>query len=307
MEINQKQQPKKQETQSRKRIVVVLGVILIVVLGAGFVYQLIKSIDLEGQNELTQQQLDQAYNDLDSMSNELDTRILKIAQLGGEIDTLLQIKNQLEEEKKAFRQKAYRQINDLQGRVDGYKELLLAQDKEIERLKQVNEELLEENTELKDETNALNESIKDLNESRSQLEEKVAKASQLKIDGMKILAVNESGREREGEFKNRHIAHLKIQFDVLENKVAPIEGKEILVKVTDPKNQVIFDVATGSGTFVFEGRESFFTIKKEILYDRNTQSLTFLYDKGSEYDLGEHKVEVYTEDYKMGEGKFIVK
>lgn len=305
MEINQKQQPKKEGGKSKALIVI--GIILMIGLTAGFIYQLVKSINLEEQNEVTQQQLDQAYDELDSMSNELDARILKIAQLGGEIDTLLTIKNQLEEEKKAFRKKAYKQINELQGKVDGYKELLLAQDKEIERLKKMNEELLEENTELKDEANALNESIRDLNKSRSELEQKVAKASQLKIDGMKIFAVNESNKEREGEFKNRHIAHLKVQFDVLENKVAPIEGKDILIKITDPGNQVLFDVATGSGTFVFEGREHFYTAKKEILYDRNTQSLTFIYNKGSEYDLGKHKVEVYTEDYKMGEGSFVVK
>lgn len=305
MEINQKQQPKKEGGKSKALVVV--GIILMIGLTAGFIYQLVKSIDLEEQNEVTQQQLDKAYDELDSMSNELDSRILKIAQLGGEIDTLLTIKNQLEEEKKAFRKRAYKQINELQGKVDGYKELLVAQDKEIERLKKMNEELLEENTELKDEANALNESIRDLNKSRSELEQKVAKASQLKIDGMKILAVNENNKEREGEFKNRHIAHLKIQFDVLENKVAPIEGKDILIKITDPGNQVIFDVATGSGTFVFDGRENFYTAKKEILYDRNTQSLVFIYNKGSEYDLGKHRVEVYTDDYKMGEGSFLVK
>lgn len=70
---------------------------------------------------------------------------------------------------------------------------------------------------------------------------------------------------------------------------------------------MIFDVASGSGTFMFENRESFYTAKKEILYDRNTQSLTYLYQKGSDYAVGSYKVEVYTEDYKMGEGNFIVK
>ncbi|UXP31714.1 chromosome segregation protein SMC [Reichenbachiella agarivorans] len=307
MEINQKQQPKKQEAQSRKRVFIILVALVILALSVGFVYQLLQSLDLEEKNESTQQQLDAAYYELDSMSNELDTRILKIAQLGGEIDTLLQIKNQLEEEKKAFRKKAYGQINDLQEKVKGYKELLVNQDKEIERLKKMNAALLEENTELKDEANVLNESIKDLNTSRTELEKKVAVASQLKIDGMKILAVSSNGKEKDGEFKNRHIDHLKIQFDVLENHVAPIEGKNILVKITGPDSKVVFDVATGSGTFVFEGRESFYTVKKEILYDRNTQSLTFLYDKGSEYDLGKYTVEVYTDSYKMGQGSFVVK
>lgn len=295
------------EKGQSKRIVTVILVLLLIAAGGAFVYKFIESAELAKQNELTQKQLDQAYNDLDSMSNELDTRILKIAQLGGEIDTLLQIKTRLEEEKKAFRKKAYKQINELQGKVAGYKELLLAQDEEIERLKVLNDSLMAENTELKVEANSLNASIKDLNQSKAKLEEKVATASKLKVEKVEILAISSSGKEKPSPFKNRHIDHLKIDFEILENRVAPIEGKGILVKITGPDGNVIFDVASGSGTFVFEGRESFYTIKKDILFDRNSQAITFLYNKGSDYDLGKYTLEVFTDDYKMGSASFIVK
>lgn len=295
------------EKGQNKRIVTVVLVILLVAASGAFVYKYMESSDLAAQNQMTQAQLDQAYNDLDSMSNELDTRILKIAQLGGEIDTLLQIKTQLEEEKKAFRKRAYKQINDLQGKVQGYKELLLAQDQEIERLKVMNDSLLVENTELKVEANSLSASIKDLNQSKAKLEEKVATASKLKIEKVQVLAISSSGKERPSPFKNRHIDHLKIDFEIQENRVAPIEGKGILVKITGPDGNVIFDVAAGSGTFVFEGRESFYTIKKDILFDRNSQALSFLYNKGSDYELGQYTLEVYTDDYKMGKTEFIIK
>jgi cell division protein ZapB len=32
-----------------------------------------------------------------------------------------------------------------------------------------------------------------------------------------------------------------------------------------------------------------------------------MYEKGSEFAIGQHKVEVYTDDYLMGKGSFIVK
>ncbi|MEP2024345.1 MAG: chromosome segregation protein SMC [Reichenbachiella sp.] len=295
------------EKNQSKKIVTVILVLLLIAASGAFIYKFIESSELAKQNQMTQEQLDQAYTDLDSMSNELDTRILKIAQLGGEIDTLLQIKTQLEEEKKALRKRSDRQIKDLHGKVQGYKELLLAQDVEIERLKVLNDSLMVENTELKVEANTLNESIKDLNQSKAKLEEKVATASKLKVEKVEILAISSSGKERTSPFKNRHIDHLKIDFEILENRVAPIEGKGILVKITGPDGNVIFDVASGSGTFVFEGRESFYTVKKDILFDRNSQSLTFLYNKGSDYDLGKYKLEVFTDDYKMGSASFIIK
>lgn len=302
--------PESQNTPEKgqnKRIVTVVLVLLLVTVGGALIYKFIESSELAEQNRTTQAQLDQAYNDLDSMSNELDTRILKIAQLGGEIDTLLQIKMQLEEEKKAFRKNANKRITELRGKVEGYKELLVAQDVEIARLKVLNDSLMSENTELKVEANTLNESIKDLNQSKAQLEEKVATASKLKVENVQIMAISSSGKERQSPFKNRHIDHLNIRFQILENRVAPIEGKGILVKITGPDGNVIFDVASGSGTFVFEGRESFYTIKKDILFDRNSQTLTFFYNKGSDYDLGSYKLEIFTDDYKMGTASFVVK
>ena len=103
------------------------------------------------------------------------------------------------------------------------------------------------------------------------------------------------------------IENLRIEFTVGENKVAPIEGKELLLRVIAPDNNVLFDVTRGSGSFNFEGREMFYTVKKDILYDRSSQKVSILYNKGSEYSLGKHTVEVYTDDYLMGRGSFVVK
>ncbi|MFY0626662.1 MAG: chromosome segregation protein SMC [Reichenbachiella sp.] len=307
MENIKENQTSQSENPKKRNVVIIYISLLAGLIAIALIYMVIEANSLRDQNEMTQEQLDQAFSDLDSMSSELDTRILKIAQLGGEIDTLIKIKNQLEEEKVAFRKKAYRQINDLQGKVSGYKELLVSQDEEIARLKKANEALLGENTELKSEANALNASIKALNSDREELENKVALASRLKIKGLKIAAISRNNSERVGSFRNRHINELKIEFDIVENKVAPIEGKEILLKITGPDGSVIFDVASGSGTFIFENRESFYTAKKDILYDRNAQSMSYLYNKGTDYEIGTYIVEIFTDAYRMGKSEFTVK
>tara|TARA_R110000868_G_scaffold88875_7_gene247609 strand:+ start:253 stop:1173 length:921 start_codon:yes stop_codon:yes gene_type:complete len=291
----------------KKNILVAVLVIFIVVIGGGLIYKFIENIGLEEEKAKTEKQLDEAYYSLDSIGGELDKKILEISQLGGEIDTLVKIREQLEEEKQQFRKRAYRQIAGLKDKVDGYQELLLNQDEEIKKLKLVNEQLNEENVVLKTEKNELNASLRTLKSNKTELEEKIAVASRLKIEGMKIVAVSDKGRERVDEFRNRHVDHLKIQFDVNENKVAPIEGKDIMIKITDPDGNVLFDVAAGSGSFMFEGREMFYTAKQEILYDRTKQSLTFLYSKGSDYAIGKHQVDVYTDDYKMGTETFVIK
>ncbi|MFY0653986.1 MAG: chromosome segregation protein SMC [Cyclobacteriaceae bacterium] len=295
------------EEAPKKKILVVILAILLVVVGGGLIYKFIENQRLTEEQAQTDKELEEAYYSLDSIGGELDKKILEISQLGGEIDTLIQIREQLEEEKRQFRTRAYRQIAGLKDKVDGYQELLLNQDEEIKKLKLLNQELNEENTELKTEKNELAESIRDLKTDKTELEEKIQVAGRLKIEGMKIIAVSSRGKEREGEFRNRHVDNLKIQFNISENKVAPIEGKDIMVKVTAPDGNVLFDVASGSGSFIFEGREMFYTAKQEILYDRNEQNLTFLYKKGSDYAIGKHKIDVYTDDYKMGSGAFVIK
>ncbi len=283
----------------------VLGVLILVL--CFFIYL---SIRLGNENERQAQELSSTILQLDSISGELDERIITIRELGGEVDTLIKIKEELEAEKKELLTRQENQqalMSTLRGKVDGYQELLIMKDEEITRLTAMNDQLISENNTLKVEKQELNQSIQEINQEKSQLQDQVAFASRLKVQGMKIFAVNESGREREEEFRNRHINQLKIEFTVTENKVAPIEGKTLLIRVVAPDGNVLFDVTKGSGTFLFNGREMFYTVEQEILYDKKSQTVTLYYDKGSEFALGNHQVEVYTDDYLMGSGNFIVK
>lgn len=284
---------------------IVMGLVLIAII----VFFYIQNENLEEEKALQQQVLNDTILQLDSISTELNNRILTISQLGGEIDTLLKVQAQLEADKKSLIRQRNSERNyaaSLKDKVDGYQQLLLLKDEEIKQLKKLAKELLTENTELKEEKQVLSQSIEEINQEKAKLQEKVAFASRLSVSGLKAYAVSSNGREREGSFKNRHIDQLKITFSVNENSVAPIEGKELLIRIVAPDGNVLFDVARGSGSFTFEGREMFFTQKQEILYDKRSQLVSLFYKKGSEYAEGKHTLEVYTDEYLMGKGSFKV-
>ena len=80
-----------------------------------------------------------------------------------------------------------------------------------------------------------------------------------------------------------------------------------MIRVIDENGQVIFDVARGSGTFILNGKEEFFTSSQEILFDNTRQKLTYVYEKGSDYPSGNYRVEIYSEGYLMGSSQFTVK
>jgi len=294
---------------NRTNIVIALVILLVVALGVG-VYFYINSQKLAKQKAETESQLQQAYFDLDSIGTSLDQKILTISQLGGDIDSLVTVKAELEEEKARLRRREInqsKQIKALKSRVGGYKELLLAKDKEIEQLQKLTNELTAENTELKEEKNQLNRKVNNLSDEKEELAQQVAVASQLKMEDFAVYAINKRGKEYKNSFRNRQISQLRVQFALSENKVAPIEGKDVIIRIIGLDGNVLFDVAKGSGTFIFEGREQFYTAKQEILYDRSKKEVAFLYDKGSSYEKGVYQVEVFGGDYMLGQGIFTVK
>jgi cell division protein ZapB len=255
----------------------------------------------------TKQELATTEQRLREISSELDQRIAEITKLGGNVADLEKAKADIEAELNRSRRATGQEIKALKDKVEGYEMLLKNKDEEIEKLKSVNKELLTENTTLKTEKNELGDSINRLSQSKDELATKVEIASQLKVENFRIVALNDRGKERTSPFKSRQVAQLKVEFNIAENNVAPIEGKKIMIRVIDENAQVLFDVARGSGTFLINGKEEFYTAAQEILFDNTKQKLSFLYDKGSEYAEGTYNLEVYTDDYMMGSGQFVVK
>jgi cell division protein ZapB len=263
--------------------------------------------ELRAENTTIEKEYATTLQRLEELSAELDERIAEIEKLGGDISELQKAKEEIEVELSRQQRANGRIIAELKDRVEGYELLLKNKDEEIARLQAINQELLTENVTLKTEKNELGDSIGRLSQTRDELQSKVDKASQLKAENFRIVAVNERGRERESPFRARQLQQLKVEFNIAENDVAPIEGKKIMIRIVDSEGNVIFDVARGSGTFIYNGKEEFYTASQDILFDNSRQRLTFLYDKGSEYAPGTYDLEVYTEDYLMGRGQFVVK
>lgn len=297
------------KTNNTKTNPIVIGIIAILVIVLGVKFYL-DHLEKEEMQIFFQEQLESAEKRLADISLELDTKIHLIDSLGGSIDDLILAKSEIEAERiqlQRTRTANRRLISRLAAKTEGYEQLLKAKDKEIERLQELNEALFSENTDLKVEKNELNKSISQLNESKEELETKVALASHLEAKNIKIYAVAKNGREREGSFRRKQIEKIKIEFEIAKNDVAPIEGKDILIRVIDPNEQIIFDISKGSGTFMMNGKEEFYTSQQSIVFDNSEQVLSFEYTKGSDYISGQYRVEVITDGYSMGFRQFTIK
>jgi len=289
-----------------KKLIYILSVIIIIfiVVSSILIYN---NIQKEKIRIKQQTELDELYIDLDSVSNVLNDKILTISQLGWDIDSLLILKENIETEKREFRNRAYAQINRLQGKVDGYRELLLAQDEEIEKLKKLNEQLFEENKEQKVEINTLNDKITNINRSNKKLEEQIEIAGRLEIKDIEIVGIFRNGSTKINSFKNRSLNKLIVNFTVLENSLSKIEVLDIYLRIIKPSGQVVYDISKGSGSFTFDKRELFYSIKDEILIDKSEMTYNIEYVKSEELNKGEYQVILYTNNYEIGRSEFIIK
>lgn len=289
-----------------KKLIYILSVIIIIfiVVSSILIYN---NIQKEKIRIKQQTELDELYIDLDSVSNVLNDKILTISQLGGDIDSLLILKENIETEKREFRNRAYAQINRLQGKVDGYRELLLAQDEEIEKLKKLNEQLFEENKEQKVEINTLNDKITNINRSNKKLEEQIEIAGRLEIKDIEIVGVFRNGSTKINSFKNRSLNKLIVNFTVLENSLSKIEVLDIYLRIIKPSGQVVYDISKGSGSFTFDKRELFYSTKDKILIDRSEMTYNLEYVKSEEFNKGKYQVILYTNNYEIGRSEFIIK
>jgi len=306
MDMNEAPENNKRKDTGKNILIVVL--VILVILSGIKLYRDSKEKEQQSEEILILSEDNSDLNmRLDSMTYQLDLRIKEIEKLGGDIDSLVTIKEQLIQERNSDKKRSAAEIASLNKKIDGYGALLKEKDSEILKLRELNEQLYTENKDLKTTKAEIEEEVVKLNIRQQELEEKVNVAATLKAENIVVAAVNARGRERTDEFRNRQLQKLKVSFTLAENKVAQAGTKDIYVQVLGPNNQVIFDVAKGSGTFNIDGREEFYTAKQDILYDNNQQPLTYFYEKGSDYTPGRYNVRIYADGVVIGSKTFEVK
>lgn len=298
-------EPKK--SSSRSSIIIAILLVIVLVQSIKIFLDYKEKVEVKEELATTSEDLATTMQRLNDVKIELDQKIAEIAKLGGDVTELEKAKAEVMAELKRSNTRSTKAIKELKDRLDGYETLLKIKDDEIAKLQSVNKELFSENRNLKTTQNVLNDSLNKVTKNKEELASKVAIASQLKAENVTIVSVNAKGREKEPPFRKKQLEQIKVQFTIGDNKVAPIEGKKILIRVIDENGQPIFDTTKGSGTFMLNGKEEFYTASQEILFDNTGQKLIFTYDKGSEYTAGTYQVEIYTDGYLMGTTQFEVK
>jgi hypothetical protein len=303
---------------NRKLLVVGLIVVLLAINGILFYMQHQKTQKVEEQEEVIRVKNSELENqikvyealksDFERQSEELqsmglanDSLEAKIAQINADLIKLQGFRKtsfSLADQRK-FRERASNLENQLKKK-----------DEEIAKLKEDNEVLFGENTNLKTTQNQLSDTISTLKTNNQDLTQKVAIASRLEAQNIQVNVINNRGKEKDDnddEFKAKKVDKIKVSFKLGNNEVAAKETKEILMRLIEPDGSALYNLSTGSGTFMLNGEETFYTAKRDIVFDNTQQAVSFVYSKGAEYKRGLHTIEIYADGHQIGKTTFTLK
>ncbi|MEO6685599.1 MAG: hypothetical protein ABIN24_06525 [Dyadobacter sp.] len=253
---------------------------------------------------------------LDSISAELDTKIAEIQQLGGSVDSLIELKKQLEKDKEELKNVNNFSAANFSKKIKSYENVLSQKDTDIANLREElgivtnkNQELSQQVTGLESEKQQLNDSVNNYSAQNRELAEKVTLASALRTEELLIHAVSAKGKERDGDkFKAKRIDKLRVSFKLGDNAVAKQNEKDIYLRILDPDGAVLSDMATGSGAFSYNGKEMIYSSKQTVNFTNSRQQVDIFYGRGGiPMKDGKYAIEVYSEGFKIGQGDFTVK
>ncbi len=162
-----------------------------------------------------------------------------------------------------------------------------------------------------------NDTIKNLLDNKKSLESTVKKGKKLVAKDFKIgilIAKTMTTKFKFDKanggyvFKTKDLAlGARIEFTIAANDIADIEQKTVYMQIVDPANTVIYDLQKGGGEFTGDDKTQFYTMKKDITYNKSAQTLQFDYIRGARYTVGTHKINAYIDGKLVGSGSFIIK
>jgi hypothetical protein len=314
-----------------ERLVYLLAFLVILLAGMLYIEKYQPSFWKSGKSQ--EAFVENAKERLDSISKQLQVRMIQIKRLGGRVNELEKARLQILGDQKELAEHPEMGPEEFQKKLAYYLRLLGLKDQEIKKLRRENVVLIARNDSLSREAKLLQDGLsnvqkalrdssatfgiekKQLNERSRVLEvrnqelaEKVSVAAALRAEGVNVYAISARGKESgmQGQ-KAKRIDKIRVIFHLQNNALATREIKTVYLRIIEPTGNTLSDYALGSGTVLFKGRELVYTAKQRIFYENNHQSVEFIYPRSTPYREGKHEIELYAEGFLIGLGTFEVR
>ena len=292
------------EREIRKKSLIIMAIIVLVLLIGGFAYYIYdqeqrmsdmaeafvleKEALMDGINELSLQYEGEAFK----INNDSLFALWTTAQM--------QVQR-LQEEVRTLRATNAIRINELRKELETLRAIMRNYVIQIDSLNTANQQLRDENSQVTRRLNQASSQVTQLTRETERLTERVTLASRLDAVGIKIMTVNNRGREvkRAGQ-----VNRIDITFQLAKNITAPVGEKNIYIRLMRPDDDILRK--PDSGVFRFENRDIAYSMMRPIEYDGEEQQITMYWPVGEYLSEGTYRVDIFADGYRIGRQSFVL-
>jgi myosin heavy subunit len=187
-----------------------------------------------------------------------------------------------------------RKIKSFEGQIDGY-------EKQIAYLKAQNDTLTREKTIVIVQRDSIQQTFDSTKKSDDNIIDvgSTLHASNFSVEG---IDVKNSGKEKQTT-KAKKVNKLHVAFDLDENRIVASGVKQLYICITAPNGKPLSVESQGSGTFTpRDSAEKVFTQKVEVNYVQGQRQTVTTDWKGTSFEVGAYKLEIYENGFKIGGG-----
>lgn len=293
-----------------------LFIILLLIFNAFLLYQFINQ---KSQKEEYQEELVSTIDlkvELEKEIAEYEARVAKYEDLIDENDSSL-IASQAEIEEKVKEIKRLikkgnitrRQYEEAQKELKVLRYYTKKYQNQIQALTEENRLLSHENIGLKKDIKVKKKEIDHLTDENVLLSNKVSLGAKLVTNQLMVtgIQIKNNGKKKE-TLKGSRMTGLKIIFTLNNNIIAKRGPRVFFIKILTPRGETLYIESTGSGVFNYQGGESLYTVSENLDFNNDPSKVyTVYWAKGSPFEKGAYKAELFCEGQILGKKSFVIK
>ena len=279
----------------------VIAALIILVGVIGFLLTRMHEQKIESQQmlelaEMDKREMENEYEQFAMQYNEMKMQI-KNDSLVAQLEKEQQRPEELLAELKQVKSSNAAEIMRLKKELATLRKVLRSFVQQIDSRNRENQQLSRENDNLKTQNRQAKAHISNLSSENEALSEKVDIASQLDATGIWAEGRNKRGKKAK---RIKDVKKFAIGFNIARNVTTATGVRSIYIRIATPTGEVL----TQGGTFEYENRQLEFSIRKDIEYTGEEQSIQVWWDVTQALSAGAYRVDIFADGRNIGSTTF---
>lgn len=291
------------EKQPRKSFKLLIGIIiaLVLIVAGAVTWIVIQSTKMNEMTELFDLEKEELSDEFSQLAVQYEGYELNVNN-----DSIIELfeaekmkVQRLREELRTVKSTNTSRISELKKELATVRGVLKTYIAQVDSLNKINSALQEENQTVTRKFQEARSNANQLSKEKEQLSERVTMASQLDATNIAIKSVNKRGKD---ENKVTKVTQLNISFTITKNITAPTGEKSIYLRIAKPDDDVL--VKSASNVFAYENKNIAYSIRKDIEYSGEEQSVTVYWKVEEFLQSGTYRVDIFADGNLIGKKTF---